>query len=184
MVFERILGLNVKSQQLLMRELGIYKGAVDGIWGDLSVAAMNDFKSLPEYAPASPRRSNTPFLPFDRLPKGFKWEVIDGQRCILKVNANTPHMFVVQGLIDAILDAETTNTVSPTQETESESEEAADEDPLDDNSNVSEEDSNVTVDSDMVGDLDLDSADPSSTVSASENLSDGEENQEDVRGND
>lgn len=183
MVFERILGLNVKSQQLLMRELGIYKGAVDGIWGDLSVAAMNDFKSLPEYAPASPRRSNTPFLPFDRLPKGYKWEVIDGQRCILKVNANTPHMFVVQGLIDAILDAETTNTVLPTQETENESEEAADEDLLDANSNVcSEEDSNVTVDSDMVSDLD--SANPSSTVSNDENLSDGEENQEDVRGND
>lgn len=100
---DRIVGFLIKSQQFYLKELGFYDGEIDGVWGLNSRTAMEDFKKDPRYSPASLRRSSSAFTPFERLPKGFKWGVFDGQRGIIKEEMGTPYVFVVQKLVDGIL---------------------------------------------------------------------------------
>lgn len=97
---ERIAGLLVKSQQYYLKEMGFYKGPIDGAWGDECRQAMRQFKQDPQFSPAI-KRDDLPFIPFDRLPQGFKWEVIDGQRAIIKMD-NLHFVLVVQNLLDGI----------------------------------------------------------------------------------
>lgn len=98
----RIIGFLIKSQQYYLKELGFYLGEIDGIWNAECVDAIELFKLDAGFYPANVRRENTPFIPFERLPKGFKWEILDGQRCILK-DSSLPYIMTIQNLVDSIL---------------------------------------------------------------------------------
>lgn len=106
----RIAGFLVKSQQYYLKTLGFYDGEINGIWNDACCEAMDVFKLDESFKPANVRRGNQPFVPFERLPKGFKWEVFDGQRGIIKAD-NLPYHLVVQQLIDGILGVDETDNI-------------------------------------------------------------------------
>lgn len=124
----RIVGILIKSQQYYLKEKGYYKGKINGIWSEECQEAMDLFKLDPAFKPANPKRGNGPFLPFERLPQGFKWEVLDGQRAIVK-DEELPYFMTIQALVDGILadendtsenkdtkkDNVTTTTSSPNQ---------------------------------------------------------------------
>lgn len=44
----------LKRQQEILKALGFYNGAIDGIWGPKSIAAMKTFEAKPEFKPAVP----------------------------------------------------------------------------------------------------------------------------------
>lgn len=96
----RIVGILIKSQQFYLKELGFYDGPIDGLWGLKSRQAMRDFQKDDQYKPAL-KTDDSPFVPFDRLPQGFKWDVIDGQRGIIKLD-NLPYILTTQSLIEGI----------------------------------------------------------------------------------
>ena len=98
----RIAGFLIKSQQYYLKRLGFYNGPINGQWSEACREAMDVFKLDDSFRPANPKRGNGPFTPFERLPQGFKWEVFDGQRGIIK-NENLPYHLVVQQLVDGIL---------------------------------------------------------------------------------
>lgn len=100
---ERIVGFLIKSQQFYLKELGFYSGAIDGRWNDECREAMSKFKKEEIFKPANSRRKNEPFLPFERLPNGFKWGIFDGQRGIIKEDSEVPYIMNVQNLVDGIL---------------------------------------------------------------------------------
>jgi hypothetical protein len=106
----RIAGFLVKSQQYYLKSLGYYEGEINGVWNDACREAMDVYKLDESFKPANIRRSNGPFVPFERLPKGFKWEVFDGQRGIIKAD-NLPYHLVVQQLIDGILGVDETDRI-------------------------------------------------------------------------
>jgi peptidoglycan hydrolase-like protein with peptidoglycan-binding domain len=99
----RIAGFLVKSQQYYLKQLGFYNGPVNGIWGEECKEAMEVFKLDESFKPANAKRGNGPFIPFERLPKGFKWEVFDGQRGIIQSD-NSTYLLQVQKLVDGILE--------------------------------------------------------------------------------
>lgn len=81
-----IMGLLVKSQQFYLRKMGYYHGEVDGWWGPDCQAALESWKSSPkDWAPANTEKDcTTSFIPFDTLPYGYRWEVVEGQRVMLQ----------------------------------------------------------------------------------------------------
>lgn len=103
----RILGLLIKSQQFYISQLGFYDGKINGVWDKNWEAAMELFKLDKRFFPANKKRNNGPFMPFERLPKGFKWEVLDGQRAIIKVS-NTSYQMIIHELVNGILNSEKT----------------------------------------------------------------------------
>lgn len=96
----RIVGILIKSQQFYLKEMGFYDGLIDGLWGPKSRQAMRDFQKDDQYKPAL-KTDDSPFVPFDRLPHGYKWDVIDGQRGIVKLD-NLPYILTTQSLIEGI----------------------------------------------------------------------------------
>lgn len=100
----RIPGFLIKSQQYYLSVLGFYNGEIDGRWNQECKEAFEIFKLDESFKPSNSRRGNGPFIPFERLPKGFKWEIFDGQRGIIKIE-NLPYHLAVQQLIDGILRA-------------------------------------------------------------------------------
>lgn len=101
MLPDRIDCVLIKSQQAYFAKLGFYSGLIDGIWGPESKAAMEKFKKDKKFKPANIRRGDGPFVPFERLPAGFEWEILDGQRCILET-ANLPKQFIFQELVNLL----------------------------------------------------------------------------------
>lgn len=100
----RIMSLQVKSQQYYLKEFGYYVGSIDGVWRDTCREAMRLFQQDLRYKPAT-KATDTPFIPFEVLPKGFTWELIDGQRGIL-LETTLPRNFALEKLINAITEAE------------------------------------------------------------------------------
>ena len=62
---------HIKSQQSVMKALGYYDGAVDGIWGPKSLAAKRKWESSGQFAPAVPSHG-MPFEEKHGLPSGVK----------------------------------------------------------------------------------------------------------------
>ena len=98
---DRIISVLNKSQQAYMRELGFYDGKIDGIWGQKSRAAMTLWVNSGNFAPGNKKRGDGPIIPFERLPKGYMWEVLDGQRCIVK-QTTLPKSFVMHELVNLL----------------------------------------------------------------------------------
>lgn len=73
-----------KSQQYMLSREGFYKGKIDGIWGEQSQSAMQEFATDPggKFAPATLKEDCSPFAPFEALPQDYLWSEIDGQRCV------------------------------------------------------------------------------------------------------
>ena len=63
----------LKYQQSVLKHLGYYKGAVDGIWSGDSIAAKTKFEFNRDFAPAIPN-NGLPFGTSDRLPKGMHFK--------------------------------------------------------------------------------------------------------------
>lgn len=99
---DRIDGVLLKSQQAYLRKLGFYSGDIDGFWGPETKAAMVKYRDSDKFAPANKRRGDGPFIPFERLPKGFEWGILDGQRCVREVS-HLPASFAMQELVNLIL---------------------------------------------------------------------------------
>ena len=97
----RIDGLLLKSQQVYLKKLGFYSAKIDGFWGPKSKAAMIAYRESNLFFPASKRRGDGPFVPFEKLPKGYEWNILDGQRCIMEKNS-LPASFAVQELVNLI----------------------------------------------------------------------------------
>lgn len=122
---DRIIGVLHKSQQVYLRELGFYTGEIDGIWGQKSHEAMKLWVESPKFGPANKKRGTGPIIPFERLPKGYSWGVLDGQRCVVKKNS-LPQSFVMQELVNLMTqpakkakvsqNPQTTNVASVKQE--------------------------------------------------------------------
>lgn len=108
----RIDGVLLKSQQAYMKKLGFYTGAIDGFWGPTTKAAMVAFRDSAKFAPANKRRADGPFIPFERLPKGFSWSILDGQRCML-ADSNLPSSFAVQELVNLMTEPTTAKVEIP-----------------------------------------------------------------------
>jgi hypothetical protein len=98
----RIDGILLKSQQAYMKKLGFYLGPVDGFWGEKSKGAILKWRDSERFSPANKRRGDNPFVPFERLPKGFEWGILDGQRCMME-KSNLPASFAVQELVNLIV---------------------------------------------------------------------------------
>lgn len=60
----------LKAQQMVMFHLGFYKGVIDGIWSDSSIAAKKAFEAHPSFVPSNPN-GGLPFGERDRLPRGM-----------------------------------------------------------------------------------------------------------------
>lgn len=101
MLPDRIDGVLIKSQQAYFTKLGFYSGTIDGIWGPESKAALEKFRKSPKFKPANIKRGDGPFVPFERLPACFEWDILDGQRCILE-STNLPKEFVFQELVNLL----------------------------------------------------------------------------------
>jgi len=64
----------IKCQQQILKELGLYGGAVDGIWNIQSQNAFLGFLHSPNAAGVKPRPAIAFFSPFEPLPNGWAWD--------------------------------------------------------------------------------------------------------------
>lgn len=60
------------AQQLVLFHLGFYKGNIDGIWSEATIAAKRKFEAEPSFLPAYPNHG-LPFGDRDKLPKGWRY---------------------------------------------------------------------------------------------------------------
>lgn len=60
----------LKRQQEILKALGFYSGAVDGVWGPISIKAMQNFESDPEFVPGIPN-NGMPFRERPPYPRGI-----------------------------------------------------------------------------------------------------------------
>ncbi len=61
----------LKRQQLILKQLGFYRGAVDGIWGPATIAAKKAMERS-GFAPGIPN-GGLPFSVSAKLPKGLSF---------------------------------------------------------------------------------------------------------------
>lgn len=113
---DRIIGVLQKTQQVYLKKLGFYDGEIDGIWNEKCCAAMEKWKNSGKFLPANKKRGNGPFIPFERLPKGYSWQLLDGQRCIVQ-DSTLPANFVMQELVNLIVPQTTKSTSSNNTQT-------------------------------------------------------------------
>lgn len=113
---DRIIGVLQKTQQVYLKKLGFYDGAIDGIWNEKCCAAMEKWKNSGKFSPANKKRGNGPFIPFERLPKGYSWQLLDGQRCIVQ-DSTLPANFVMQELVNLIVPQTPKSTISNNTQT-------------------------------------------------------------------
>ena len=71
--------VNVRSQQFAMATLGIYRGAIDGIWGTDSIKAQKEMYRLHGGTGSSGQIMKEP----GRLPRHFSWARLDNQEFML-----------------------------------------------------------------------------------------------------
>ena len=115
---DRIIGVLQKTQQVYLKKLGFYDGEIDGIWNEKCCAAMEKWKNSGKFYPANKRRGSGPFIPFERLPKGYSWQLLDGQRCVVQ-DSTLPANFVMQELVNLIMSQTTKSTnLTNTQNTQ------------------------------------------------------------------
>jgi len=60
----------LQRQQMILKFLGYYQGACDGIWSEKTIAAKRDFEVSGKFHPAYPN-NGMPFDPFSKLPSGI-----------------------------------------------------------------------------------------------------------------
>lgn len=60
------------AQQLVLFHLGFYKGNIDGIWSEATIAAKRKFEADPSFLPAYPNHG-LPFGDRDKLPKNWRY---------------------------------------------------------------------------------------------------------------
>ena len=113
---DRIIGVLQKTQQVYLKKLGFYDGEIDGIWSEKCCAAMEKWKNSGKFLPANKKRGNGPFIPFERLPKGYSWQLLDGQRCIVQ-DSTLPANFVMQELVNLIVPQTTKSTITNNTQT-------------------------------------------------------------------
>lgn len=63
----------LRAQQLVLAFLGFYNGAIDGIWSNATIKAMQAFECDDKFLPAVPT-TGYPFAARSRLPKGMYWD--------------------------------------------------------------------------------------------------------------
>jgi hypothetical protein len=63
----------IQSQQVILKDLGLYPGEIDGSWCKLSESAMAGFQHTAGFAGLKARPANQYFSPFEELPKGWTW---------------------------------------------------------------------------------------------------------------
>lgn len=63
----------IKSQQKILKDLGLYAGAIDGAWNLKSQLAMAGLQHSPSFTGLKARPDNSFFRPFEPLPKGMVW---------------------------------------------------------------------------------------------------------------
>lgn len=77
----QVVNEELKYQQAVLKHLGFYKGAVDGIWSEKTIAAKQQFEFKREFSPAIPN-NGLPFGLSDRLPKGIYFKRIGNTMCL------------------------------------------------------------------------------------------------------
>ena len=60
----------LQRQQMILKFLGYYQGACDGIWSEKTIAAKRDFEVSGKFHPAYPN-NGMPFDPTSKLPSGI-----------------------------------------------------------------------------------------------------------------
>lgn len=60
----------LQRQQMILKFLGYYQGACDGIWSEKTIAAKRDFEVSGKFHPAYPN-NGMPFDPASKLPSGI-----------------------------------------------------------------------------------------------------------------
>lgn len=77
----QVVNEELKYQQAVLKHLGFYKGAVDGIWSEKTIAAKQQFEFKREFSPAIPN-NGLPFGLSDRLPKGIYFKRVGNSMCL------------------------------------------------------------------------------------------------------
>lgn len=77
----QVVNEELKYQQAVLKHLGFYKGTVDGIWSEKTIAAKQQFEFKREFSPAIPN-NGLPFGLSDRLPKGIYFKRIGNTMCL------------------------------------------------------------------------------------------------------
>lgn len=77
----QVVNEELKYQQAVLKHLGFYKGSVDGIWSEKTIAAKQQFEFKREFSPAIPN-NGLPFGLSDRLPKGIYFKRIGNTMCL------------------------------------------------------------------------------------------------------
>ncbi len=95
----------LKYQQIVLKNLGFYKGEIDGIWSGDSIAAKQAFEFDKRFNPAIPN-NGLPFSTQERLPRGLIFKRF-GVRTYLVVAA------MAQADIDKLLGAKQVEKKEP-----------------------------------------------------------------------
>lgn len=109
----------LKHQQVVLKHLGFYKGKIDGIWSESTIAAKRNYEFKIEFSPAIPN-NGLPFGLNDRLPANLVFKRV-GNTALLhhvaltdedvsRIIGNTPTTIAVK---DPVVEAGPTVAEAP-----------------------------------------------------------------------